>query len=60
MLNPDFPKKICVIFLIVSPLKVMKNDSYFISKALFVLKISKFMSHFFGHLEKTARLEGED
>ena len=35
-------KKNCVICLIGSPLKVIKNASYFILKALFVLKIFKF------------------
>ena len=37
-----FPKKNCVICLIESPLKIMKNAFYFILKALFVLKIFKF------------------
>ena len=32
-------KKICVICLIESPLKMLKNAFYFILKALFVLKI---------------------
>ena len=40
-----------------SPLKVMKNPFYFILKALFVLKIIKFLSWFFGHVEKTTWLE---
>ena len=40
-----------------SPLKVMKNASYFTSKALFVLKI-KFLSLFFGHAAK--RLDKKD
>ena len=35
----------------------MKNVFYFILKALFVLKIFKFLSWPFGHVEKTARLE---
>ena len=35
----------------------MKNVFYFILKALFVLKIFKFLSWTFGHLEKTAWLE---
>ena len=35
-------KKFCVIYLIESPLKVMKNAFYFILKALFVPKIFKF------------------
>ena len=37
-------KKSCVIFFIESPLKMMKNAFYFILKALFVLKIFKFLS----------------
>ena len=42
-------KTICVICLIESPLKVMKNPFYFTLKALFVLKIFKFLSWLFGH-----------
>ena len=37
-------KKNCVICFIESPLKMMKNAFYFILKALFVLKIFKFLS----------------
>ena len=37
-------KKNCVICFIESPLKFMKNTFYFIVKALFVLKILKFLS----------------
>ena len=37
-------KKICVNWFIESPLKMMKNAFYFILKALFVLKIFKFLS----------------
>ena len=48
------PKKICVICLIESPLKTLKNDFYFILKALFVLKLFKFLSRLFGHVGKTA------
>ena len=50
-------KKICVICLTESPLKMMKNAFYFILKALFILKILKFLSRLFGHVEKTARVE---
>ena len=39
---------------------VMKNAFYFILKALFVLKIFKFLSWLFGHVEKTAWLEKSD
>ena len=47
-------KKICVICLIESPLKMMKNAFYFILEALFVLKLFKFLSRLFGHVGKTA------
>ena len=47
-------KKICVICLIESPLKMMKNVFYFILKALLVRKMFKFLSRFFGHVGKTA------
>ena len=47
-------KKICVICLIEIPLKMMKNAFYFILKALFVLKLFKFLSRLFGHVGKTA------
>ena len=47
-------KKNCVICLIESSLKMMKNVFYFVLKALFVLKIFKFMSRHFGHVGKTA------
>ena len=50
-------KKVCVICLIESPLKLMKNAFYFILKALFVLKIFKFLSRLFGHVGKTSRVE---
>ena len=35
-----------------SPLKMMKNAFHFTLKALFVLKIIKFLSLLFGHVEK--------
>ena len=35
----------------------MKNAFYFILKTVFVLKIFKFLSSLFGHIEKTAWLE---
>ena len=40
-----------------SSLKMIKNAFYFILKALFILKISKYLSWLFGHIEKTAWLE---
>ena len=50
-------KKICVISLMESPLKMIRNTFYFILKGLFVLKIFKFLSWLFGHVEKAAWLE---
>ena len=44
-------------FITESPLKMMKNAFYFTLKALFVLKVFKFLSLLFGHVEKTVRLE---
>ena len=46
--------KNCVICFTESPLKIMKNVFYFILKALFVLKIIKFLSWLFGHVGKMA------
>ena len=40
-----------------SPLKMMKKAFYFTLKSLFVLKIFKFLSWLFGHVEKMAWLE---
>ena len=40
-----------------SPLKKLKNGFYFILKALFILKIFRFFSCFFGHVDKTTWLE---
>ena len=36
---------------------MMKKAFYYILKALFFLKLSKFLSELFGHVEKTAWLE---
>ena len=55
--DSHLPKKICFIYFIESPLKMMKNAFYFILKALLVLKIFKCLSWLFGHIEKTAWLE---
>ena len=41
-----------------SPLKMMKNAFYFTSKALFVLKIFKFLPWLIGHVAK--RLDKKD
>ena len=46
--------KKCVVCLIESPSKMMKNAFYFILKAPYVLKIFKFLSRHFGHVAKTA------
>ena len=54
--DSHLPKK-CVIWFTGTRLKMMKNAFYFILKALFVLKISKFLSWLFSHIVKTARLE---
>ena len=43
-LDSDHPKKICIICLIESPLKMMKNGFYFILKTLFLFKIFKFLT----------------
>ena len=47
------PKNV-FIFFNDSPSKVMKNAFYFIFKVLFVLKVFKYMSWLFGHVEKMA------
>ena len=51
------PKKNCVTCFHEGPLKMMKNAFYFMIKALFVLKVFKFLSWYFGHVGKTALLE---
>ena len=51
--SSQIPKK-RVIYFMESPLKMLKNAFYFTLKALFVLKIFKFLSWLFGHVEKTA------
>ena len=48
------PEKYLFICFNKSPLKMMKNAFYFILKALFVLKIFKFLSGHFGHVEEMA------
>ena len=49
-------KEICIIWLIESHLKLMKNAFYFILKSLSILKIFKFLSWHFGHVWKTTFL----
>ena len=45
------------VFAYESPLKMIKIAFYFTSKALFVLKIFKCLSLFFGHVTKQLDLE---
>ena len=49
-------KKDCAICLIENPLKMVKNAFHAILKAFSVLKMFKFLSRLFGHVEKTAWL----
>ena len=55
--DSHLPKIFCFISFTESLLKIMKNTFYFILKALFLLKIFKFLSWLFGHVWKTAWLE---
>ena len=55
--DSDLPKKICVICLVESPLKMTKNAFYFILKALFFPKIFMVMSRLFHQVGKTVSLE---
>ena len=55
-LDSHLPKTFCVIYLIESPLKVMKNAFYFILKAHFARSF-KILSRHFGHVGKKAKLE---
>ena len=52
-------KNICVICLIESPLKMMKNSFHLILRALLVLKIFMFLLLIFGHVGKTAWLTSQ-
>ena len=52
--DSHIPKNFCFICFNESPLKLMKDAFYFILKALFVLKIFRFLPWLFGHEEKTA------
>ena len=49
--------KFFFIFCNENPSEIIKDAFYFILKALFILKIFKFLSWHFGHVEKTAWLE---
>ena len=55
--DPHLPKIFIIICFNDSPSKMMKNAFYFILKAVFVLKIFKLLSWFFGHVEWTPWLE---
>ena len=55
--DSNLQKNICFICFNESPLEMVKNAFYFILKALFVLKVFKFLSWLFGQVEKTAWLE---
>ena len=56
-LDSHHPKKICIICLIESPLKMMKNGFYFILKTLFLFKIFKFLTWLIDHVGKTVWLK---
>ena len=51
--DSHLPKIFLFIYFSGSPLKMMKNAVYFISKALFVLKIFRSLSWHSGHVEET-------
>ena len=51
--DSQLPKKYCFICFNESLLKMMKNIFYIILKALFILKILKFLSWLLGHLKKS-------
>ena len=56
--DSHFPNQICFYCFKGCSLKKMKNAFYCILRALFVLKIFKFLAWLYGHLEKTAWLKG--
>ena len=51
--DSNLPKKFLFICFNEKPLKMMKNAFYFISQALFLLKIFKFLSWHFSQVEET-------
>ena len=55
--NSYLPKKVPFTCSREGPLKMMTNAFYLILEALFVLKISKFLSGLYGNVEKTSWLE---
>ena len=50
-------KKICFVCFNESPLKTMKNAFHLVIRALYILKIFKFLSWLIGHAEKRALLK---
>ena len=50
------PKEIVLFAWLKHPIKMIKNAFYFLLKALFVLKIFKFLSRIFGHVAKATWL----
>ena len=56
-LKSDPPKKFALFASFKTFVKMIKNPFYFILKARFVLKIFKFLSWLFGHVERTTWLE---
>ena len=55
--DSHLPKKFVLFASFGSPLKMIDNAFYFILKTSFVLKIFKFLSWLFGHVEKAVWLE---
>ena len=57
--DSHLPKRFCVICLIENLLEVMKNAFYFILKALFIIKIFKYLSRLFDPVGKMARMKSK-
>ena len=55
--DSHLPKNNYAIWLIESPLKMMKNAFYFIWKAFSILKIFRLLTLLFGRIGKTSQLE---
>ena len=56
-LKSDLPKKFALFVSLKAFVKMMNNPFYFILKALFILKMFKFLSWHLGHVERTTWLE---
>ena len=56
-LKSDLPEKFALFASMKAFVKMAKNPFYFILKAFFVLKMFKFLSWLFSHVEKTTWLE---